>query len=695
MHPVRHASRNRWVVAGICALLAAVPTAASEIELVPASEGGYAPDAPLEFTLRDVPDDLAYRLNLTLDGVDVTRFIQRDGDVARLVLPHPIESGTRELRLVEVTDDGEIIEMGFWQAEVQPGAWLQEAEFRADLSGEVHRRFADEDLIDPPQRTTTMGAARIEGQMAGNDWDAQLHLPILYRRDRLTQSGQPWDLADGWLRARRGRFRTEIGHQTPGPSSFALEGFHRRGVSLAVDVPEIKSQVSAFSLRGDPISGFEEGIGLSDRDRRVNGVTFTSRPLETEGSTVALAGTYVRGRNQSGGSGVSETFSSTMSGTAWSAVADVETWQRRFRVRGEYARSRIDRFVDGPGSSERDDAYSIFGSLYPFQDLTLGDAPIDFGITASLEEVGAKFGSPANLFIQNDYRREQFGGELGWRGFSGRAQYTRTRYNAEGREEDPAFRNDSFETMASYQVNVDPSGFLARTLGAPFVEVLWSRNRLKPISTPDPTGALDDSFGFFMPTYADEHQRQGSLRIGAIHQRYDWSLSHTIGRIEDRTRLQPDTRTDLSSLDIGWQPTGSTRLNFSIQRDRYRLEDKGVGTTTWTANLGLYQDIIPQRLVMNANASFSQLHGSTSFADEADGFGVFAIPKLDERMLTFYGALTWTAIQPRPNRPGVTFTLDGVWERREDDVVHSNTRDTFQTFLKVRVDWPLHWRKGV
>ena len=690
--------RFELLLAGWMVLCAA--SAASEVVLIPTAEGIYRPGDAIEFELIGVPQEQAERLSLSIDGVDVTRFVSSDGVHARLELPHPLEAGERELRLVEIRDDGAILELGRWLAVVQPASGISEAELSVDLSGELHRRIADEDLDAPafgetPQRTLLQGAALIDGRVAGEDWSAELYAPILFRRDRQTQSGQPWDMADGWLRMRRGRFHGEVGHLTPGPSSLVNEGLHRRGAAAHVDFPEVGSRLTAFSVRANPISGFEEGIGLSDRNRRISGVMATGRPFEREWGSLSLAATYLRGRNGDGGSGISDEFASNVGGTAWSAVADGEIYQGRARLRGEYARTHLDRNFDGPGHADRDDAFSVWLQVVPLRDARLLDLPLELSLVGSLEEVGSKFGSPANLFVTTDRRRARYEGHLSWGGFSTNVTFTRDRYNHEGREEDPTWRNDAFYSAARYQFLDDPDDWIPNWAGSPFIEAEWSRSRLKPISTPDPTGALDDLFGgFTAPVYSDESQRMGGLTIGSSYGIIDWSLSHAIGRIEDRTRLSADIRTDLSTLSLSWQPSSRRSISFSLQRDREKLEDTGSGTTTWTGALSLYEELLPNRLELFGSLGVTQTHGSNEQIDADEGFGLGIGSALDQRSIVISGSLTWKAIEARPQKPGVTFVLDTVWERYEDDKTHSLTRDSWQTFLKVRVDWPLRWQKG-
>jgi hypothetical protein len=550
---------------------------AGQVDLVPPPEGHYATDSPIEFDVTELPDEVATRLKLEIDDVEVTDFVQRTGNRAFLELPVPLEAGPHTIRVVDSRPDGSIVELGRWQAMVERKSL--EKSIEAELGAEVVQRVADHRIEYPPDRTYFSGTAKLQGHLAGDDWEADSYLPVIYQSEaEKNASGQPWDLANYLVKARKGRLSLEAGHFAPEPTSLIMEQLFRRGLSTRVELPELKGSLTGFSVRGEPITGFEEGLGVRDRNQRVSGAIVTTRPLEVQGAILDLSATYLRGRTGLGGTAVYEAGGlreTIQSGTAWSLVADGAFLGQRLRVRGEYARTRFDPDVDGPGNSVRDDGYSVLVGIRPWLGLEVAGQPLDTELTLELSELGPYFGSPANPGRSADRRLEQAAWRATWAGLDASVSFERERHNVDDRDELPKFRTDGFMSSLNYSPQgLDPEGRVTRWLGKPFVGVDWGRTRVKPTSTPDPDELLlDDVFGSYIPVYADQVQRTSSLRLGSWYPSFTWSLTHGVARFEDRTRLGADTRSDLTALSLSFPVNERLNFGLTVQRDRYKLED--------------------------------------------------------------------------------------------------------------------------
>lgn len=93
-----------------------------DVPLQPPAQGdAYAPDEALVFDMRGIPDEVAWRLALEIDGATVTHFVRREGDLARLELPIPLGAGEHEVRLAEVRADGSVVELARWTLRVRGG----------------------------------------------------------------------------------------------------------------------------------------------------------------------------------------------------------------------------------------------------------------------------------------------------------------------------------------------------------------------------------------------------------------------------------------------------------------------------------------------------------------------------------------------------------------------------------------------
>ena len=349
----------------------------------------------------ETPAEVRDRLAYEIDDVDVTSFAVRGEGATTLRLPTALAPGGHVLRVTELLPDGRVLERGLFDLDVR-GARIQQASLIGSVDVELTRRMADHEILDPPERVQLRGAAILTGRASGEDWEARAILPVVFDEHAgMPSSGvlerRDWDLGAFLVEGRRGPLGVRIGHFAPDPPSLILEGFHRRGVSASLDLAAIGSRVTAWSLRAEPITGFREGIGLQDRDRRVSGVTFEGQPVAFPGGVLDLAATFLRGRSGLGGEGVAyDGFRLVESGTAWSARADALFFDSRLRLRGEYARTRFDPFTSIAGTSERDDAWSVLVGVSPFQDAALFGEPFRADLDLEFREVGRLFRSVAN-----------------------------------------------------------------------------------------------------------------------------------------------------------------------------------------------------------------------------------------------------------------------------------------------------------
>ena len=664
-----------------------LPAHAAVLELLPPAEGDYRPTDPLTFDVSQLPDEVAPRLALEIDDVNVTEFIRREGNNAVLDLPTPIEPGLRRVRVVDYRPDGTIEEIGNWTIEVAAASVIQQAELSADLAVGFDYRAADHNLqletpfSNVPGRTLLHGSLNAQGRVAGDGWSVDGYAPVLFRDDFQTQSGQPWDLGDFHLRAERGRFQTLIGHQSP-VSSLVMEGFHRRGASVTVGVPEVRTDVQAFALRADPISGFEESLGVQDSDERVVGVTTQSTLFSTEQHQTTVQTTYLRGRRQGFGA-VEAGFGSPESGTAWSVLADGSFYEQRIFLRGEYARTRFQENTFLAGNPERDDAFAILVGVRPLGTYyDWNGRSVQWEIAFELDEIGQFFDSPASLFPDNDRRRQRAYSQLQIDGFSFYADWVRTRYNPDGRTGEPIFSDESLHLTTRWAPFWSEDDAVARWLANPYIELEYARQSLKPTRTPDPTQLLLNDLlgGIFLPVYSDQLQRLAGIRVGGSNARLSWTLGYLLQQTIDRTRLEPNTRSDGISGSMNFHLGSSASLGMTFQRERFKDERFRTQTVSWSGTLyGYWQP--NERIIAAFDASLFRTRDTNS--------------TVDTRLIVVSPSLKWHAVLAKPNRPGLSFTIDGTWKHTADDVNLFATDDVFQVFLKAEMNLPIRFGRGV
>jgi hypothetical protein len=314
---------------------------------------------------------------------------------------------------------------------------------------------------------------------------------------------------------------------------------------------------------------------------------------------------------------------------------------------------------------------------------------------------------------------------LAWGSFTGNFSFGRERDNVDGLDFLPRFRTDLFDGQLGWSPYfVTPADSLWRKiLGQPYVQVGWARERLKPVHAPDEgallgaralaraqtvitddQGAIIASFpgaAFLDPTasvfgtpalvaadqyfdpfdelpvliLSDRSFRTSSLTFGSSYERGSWSLSQTVMRFEDRTRQEPDARSDLTGLTGSLYLGNRGSVSLSVQRQREKFEDQGFQRTTWLGNVNLTGQLVPEVLDASITGSLTRSRDSIS--------------SVDSRMVILSGRLDWHAWQARPNRPGLSLSLFGTWTDLHDSVNRAMAIDTFQVFLQATLRWPI------
>ncbi len=488
-----------------------------------------------------------------------------------------------------------------------------------------------------------------------------------------------------------------------------LEGFSRRGTEASLDLAPLRTRLTGFAVRSEPITGFREGFGVSDRDQRVHGLTVETSLLDADAIALRVFGTYLRGRGRLGAPTVDGVFAGDLrSGTAWSGSAELALFSRRIEIRGELARTRFDRDLLGDEGPVRDGAWTLFVAVTPWLDATLLGAPFSTTISFEQREVGPRFESLANPLAPVDRALRQWRVETRWGGWDARVSFVREKDNVDDLPSLPRFRTDLFD--ADLRWSGAPAAADAavwrRALGTPFFGLGWSRERLRPLRDIDPSGLVpialfpfaevvapllpalgvipvvigspfgtpfDPAIAPFETAVLDDRKLYVSrFQLGTRYASWGVSASHIIRDDQDRTLRTPRRRTDLTSLDADWTIAERHRVSIGVQQQRDRERDaRGFQTLTTQGRLGLDTELRPElRAGGDLTLSRTRDSGTTD--------------------LTIWSATSfveWIVARPRGLAPGLQLTLSGTYQDFQDDARLDGNGNQYQLFLTATVWW--------
>lgn len=654
------------LAATLFAFILASPDSADASEwqprLEPVSGAQFrGPTTPFEIYIPpEAPAESLPRLALELDTIDVTGFI--DNKRAPIYVFQPIQAlsfGPHQLRLVEYTPDGDIIERAVWDVEVRKSKAFREAALGINGNLSLIRRVADDDNTALPDKDTATGSLALDARVANGDWRGTAYIPLMFDEAATERKGE---VGDFLFTSTQGPVVVQAGHHAIPSDSLVASGVYNRGISATASTADQGQSVTGFVMRSSPISGAREGLGVGDSDDRVNGVVWTGYPVRTDGRYVEVSAVYVDGEGPADGSSVVGDPTIT-GGKAWSLRADAGWKNNRFRLRGEYAGSEYDFDGDGGYDPEKDNAVTALFSYRPWEQKYVDDQPMDLSFNIEHRRIGPFFTTPAGQAPTTD--RDMIRGfvNFSWAALRIDASLSQEETNVDGNSLLPTDQTDI--ASASINYSPPPSDDPEKPYG------LWGQQnyRLTLTNQQDETKVLPVGYAG-----SGNDSTTDTLSIGAdfLHERWSWGVAHDLIEYEDVTNFNPDTRDTQTQLQATFNVSDTFSLSPRVQVGRLRYEDTGVVTRERIAGVNLnYNPTDRWSTHLSVDVNRSKVSDDSANTETQ----------------TVTAGVTWTAIPPKTNRPGVTLTIDGSKTDTTDNIDPTLSTDTYQVFFRVNVGW--------
>ncbi len=623
------------------------PAWAVDIRLLPAENG---PRSPLDPLVLQLSTDLPGQWAVELDGIDVTALLERQGTRWVIQPLEPLSRGIHQLRLVEYSPTGEIIEHGLWTFEVRRSRAFRDAEGEFGLGLSLDRRLANE-RPSPPPTSQFQGAFRGEGRLQDGSWEAQGGADLLYLPEEAQRlpNQEPLTLGDYQVSWQDGHWRASAGLQSPLPEGLLAQDFIRRGVNLGLNLPRARLQL--FALRTREAVGWDNVLGISDGDDRLHGASLSTRPLSRPEALI-LDAAWLQGRSpgQSGAATLGDP--TTLDNTAGLVRIESLWHQRRLRLRAEWAWSRWRLRENGEVAGEdlRGDGRRLLIGY------TLPSEVLPSRITLERSRIGTYYRSLANPDAPNDRRGDRISLESRWRSLDLRAWWGKEQDNVDDLAFLPRIETRAGEIALAFT----PYGIGERHpwLGDPNLGLRYDDNRQRVVRA-----------GAGLETGDLRATRNWGL-TGEFN--YPWgTLSTTLNQGRDRDLRNRETSRSLSSeLGASTRVSEALQLGLTLQRERYHSDSAPAeASTSRTWNLDL--DYTPRSDV--------SLTAALSLArDRSDD----ATRNIEQRRLLL--SLAWEQSPPAALRPGVLWRLEGNHDEWRDN---GNVESDYQIFLRLELTW--------
>ncbi len=625
------------------------------VELQLPQPGFYKPDDPLIFLVpADIPAEALQRLSMELDGLDVTSFVSREGDRAIFRPPQPLAYGPHQIRLVEYLPDGNIEERALYNVEVRKNELFRQADVSASINLSSTYRLDSNNLDSDIGKDQQSGGGRFSAKAADGDWQADADMDLIYMSQRdQTANGRRLDLARGVVSFSQGPASVRAGDQTIPGSSMVLSNYARRGVSGNLQLNDLRSELTGFAVRAEPINGFAYWPGTEDGGKRTAGILWTLSPLTQQPERLQITTTYLSGKGGADGSSVTGN-DETVSNDAGGVVVDSQIWDQRLHLRGEYARSSTD--FDGSGNAL--DASSDYAvdllAVYNHPQQELRGSAFYWNLGAQHKRVGLTFYSLGNVGQATDRMLDQVFGELNWGGWSMGGQLSREMDNIDDDPRFPHLYTDNAGIWTQYTpLDMPQQTGIMRIFSNPTLTVTGNRvmRNYEDIPATFAGDDINETVDLFTVTF--------NFAPGSWY----WSIAQTYEKTREEAGPEHDLRRDNTHLDLSVPLTEHLNLGSGLDYDRTRDLDDNSETETYLGNLYFSLNALENRLRADLSYNYQR--------EDSDSAGV-------NSDYTIQASTSWIAVEARPNRPSLALFVNGSY---------AHDQDSYEVFAGVTVDW--------
>ena len=642
-------------------------------ELLPTEGKVRKPSEPIRIRIANLPPGAAKRMTVELDDLDITATIKRQGNVFIYTPAQPLAKGKHSLRLVEYAPDGSINEQGNWEFDIRKSKHIRESALEVNATLDITQRTYEDNIDAGTKRSSQTGSVRLNGSIANKNWRVNGNADFVYNSQKdQTQRGEKWDLGTYLFTHSVKNVETNVGHHPVGPDSMVMQGFSSRGLSVKYSKPATGFNITGFAMRTEQITGFREGLGIGDSDNLIQGVTLTSRPIKSNRNALVVSATVLSGEGPDQTGETTGGDSTVSSGSAASLVADASFKNQKMRLRGELAGTSFD--ADGSGTAldeENANAYSLLFQYTPWTNKQLKGKPVSASFTVGNLRIGTGFRSPANPAPISDAMATQASFSFNWSGLDLQIQAGRQEDNVEDDVLLPTTETDSFIFNLSYSPEVEYSDdgtpkTKHKWLGQPTYSLTYTR------SDQDIIAANGSSFSKGSLSAINNLGLSASFQLKT----WNWGLTHNIGEssnFADSTAVENKTQTTgfNASINLGEKIQLAPNVEWTVEEDRI------TGGETTTLLTGISFTYSGKKISSNLGISLNQNRNpGDSITD----------PTRTET-LTTTGSITWSAIEAKGRKPGLSLTLEGTHTDTTDDIDPTQSSDSLQINLKAVIGW--------
>lgn len=673
-------------MAGLCPSIALAAQIWKPVLTQPADKREYR--EPLETFRFPIPAKLSVeylqQITLEVDDIDVTALIQRDANDAIFTPAEPLAFGAHTMRIVHYAQDGNIEELANWSFEVRQSSLYRQAVLQGNVNLNGNYLLDSKNIIPKPKQASVDGSTNLAAAVADGNWQVNGNAALMGNSNyQALGMKRSVDLSSFLFTGQSGNVVVNAGHHTIASNSLALDMLTNRGVSTTLSSDSHYYGATAFAMRATPVMGFTHGLGISDAENRIEGVTVAAFPFEDHPEQQYLSLVYLHGKSSTGittaagvpggatgvtgfpgATGVTGVAiigdPSVKEGNAWGVISESSFLEKQARLRLEYAGATLtttDEFATTPIPQLKDNAYAMLAEYRPQADPSDAN-PTMWKIGLLNQYVGRDFSSIANEGLPRDKQLWRLSGEVYKGSLFATAGLSTEIDNVKAETDIPQIRTNRADVALNYAPQLEFSNE-----GTPIYGSLGQQNYSLTLSKAQGKNAT------FPTSAVVARTDNNTVSINAVgsfnYATWNWMIMHGIGTLTDNTGLQPDSDTVSSGLGGMWR----IGEGFTIA-PRWQLNSSkyaGITNDMQMLSLDALQLLLDGRLALRLSYTQTDMHDSAG--------------ALHTVSTNYIPAVEWQVVTGSQNKPGASLRLSGMFSDTQDRITPANSRDTYQIML--------------
>ncbi len=629
------------------------------VEVLAASNDGYfLPNEAIQIL---IPNKVSSGWVIELDAIDITEMITLENQVATYVPVQPLTAGEHVLSIYEYLADGQIIDHGTWLLEVKLPEANDDYAITADTQVTVNYRLAEKNIGNPaPDAYQSEAYSQIAFSKTKDQWTAEGAFDLYYTSLEANRpSERTIENGEFYFTIGNPYFKANIGHQTVASGSLVMDGFHRRGISLEGRLPTLNTQVKGFSLSSVNVTGFGNGLGISNSNQRLEGYSVKSSLFADDPDTFSLSATWLSGSGDDAGSliyNVDDFSVIANKGNARSITAESLLLENRLRLKAEFASSEYDYDPLDSFPADKDNAHDV---LVTYSDIT--ESGTSWNIGLNQRQIGTFFRSLANQSLPSDRAVQTVFGGAQWSTIGVQLNIEEQKDNIERFDYLPQITSDLHSLNLNWSPTVETTD---NWYGTPNFSAGFSNQRLEQTYTPDD----------FLFAATDNEVDAYQLSSTFSYPKSSWGVSLINTEFVDRSFQQNDS--DTMSIELFSDFLIGEKFNVSPSIRIDRTEDLVLNISASSVIYSLQSVFVfePEKLDGSLSVVYSDNESSDLFTDDENMFINFA--------------LNWHIRPAGRNSFGVDLVIGGMYNDFKDRSNVFNSLETNQAFITLTLLLP-------